>query len=66
MDENDKARVPEKSAAGSRDLREQSYGRGHGDWPDPLVEPGELTQDELSLFTSTEVVYGVTGPDVTG
>jgi len=52
MDENDKARVPEKSAAGSRDLREQSYGRGHGDWPDPLVEPGELTQDELSLLHS--------------
>ena len=52
MDENDEARAPEKQAARFRDLREQSYGRGHGDWPDPLAEPSELTQDELSLLHS--------------
>jgi hypothetical protein len=50
MDENDndKARALEEQAARSRDLlRELSH--LHGDWPDPLVESSEPTQDELDL-----------------
>ena len=52
MHESDKARALQEQAARSRDLRELSYGRGHGDWPDPLAEPAELTQDELGLLNS--------------
>lgn len=52
MDEDDKARAAEEQAARSKDLREHSYGRGHGDWPDPLAESRELTQDELGLLHS--------------
>ena len=52
MHENDQARALQEQAARSRDLRELSYGRGHGDWPDPLAEPAELTQDELGLLNS--------------
>jgi hypothetical protein len=52
MDENDKARALEEQTARSRDLRELSYGRGHGDWPDPPAEPADLTQDELGLLSS--------------
>lgn len=51
MDKN-KARVLEEHAARSRNLGELSYGRGHGDRPDPLAEPAELTQDELGLLHS--------------
>ena len=52
MDENDKARALEEQAARSRDLRELSYGRGHGDWHDPPAESADLTQDELGLLSS--------------
>jgi hypothetical protein len=52
MDENDKARALEEQTARSRDLRELSYGRGHGDWHDPPAEPADLTQDELGLLSS--------------
>jgi len=50
--ENDKARAVGEQAARSRDLRDLSYGRGRGDWPDPVAEPAELTQDEPSLLGS--------------
>lgn len=42
----------EEQAARYRDLRELSYGCGHGDWPGPLAELSELTQDELDLLYS--------------
>ena len=52
MDENDKARALGEQAARSGDLRELSYGRGHGDWHDPPAESADLTQDELGLLSS--------------
>ncbi len=52
MDENDEAREPEEQAAQTRRLWESSYGRRRGDWPDPLREPCEPTQDELDLLHS--------------
>jgi hypothetical protein len=51
MDEN-KARALEEQAGRSRDRRKLSCGRGPGDWPDPLAESAELTQDELGLLHS--------------
>ncbi len=52
MDENAKARDLEEQAAITRQLSGLGYGRSRGDWPDPLTEPCELTQDELDLLHS--------------
>jgi hypothetical protein len=54
MDENARARALEERAARSRDLRKLSCGRGYRreDWSDPLIEPGELTEDEVGLLHS--------------
>lgn len=52
MDENDKAGGLEEQATRSRDPRELSHGRGDEDWPHPLAESSELTQDELGFLHS--------------
>ena len=52
MDANPKATEPEEQAAETRRLWESSYGHRHEDWPDPLREPYEPTQDELDLLHS--------------
>ena len=52
MDKNVRAREPEEQAARARHLWESSYGRRREDWPDPLREPYEPTQDELGLLHS--------------
>jgi len=52
VDEKDKAREPQKQAAGTRRQGELSYGPTQEDWPDPLREPYEPTQDELDLLHS--------------
>jgi len=52
MDENDKVRKPQEQADKTRRQWELSYGHRHQDWPDPLREPYEPTQDELDLLHS--------------
>jgi len=52
MDENDKAGEPEEQADKTWYLWKWNYGRRHEDWPDPLREPYEPTQDELDLLHS--------------
>ncbi len=49
MDENTKASEPEEQAARARPLWEFGWLRDE-DWPDPLREPYEPTQDELDLL----------------
>ena len=50
--ENDKVRETQERAAGTRRQWELSYGPRPEDWPDPLREPYEPTQDELDLLHS--------------
>jgi hypothetical protein len=52
MDENTQAREPEEQAAAAGRLSELGYGHRREDWPDPLREPYEPTQDELDLLHS--------------
>jgi hypothetical protein len=52
VDENDKARNPQEQAAETRHQWELSHGHRRDDWPDPLREPYEPTQDELGLLHS--------------
>jgi len=52
MDENDEPGGPEEQADTASRLRELSYGRRPEDWPDPLRDPYEPTQDELDLLYS--------------
>jgi len=52
MDENDKAGAQEEQATKVRRQWELSYGYRRDDWPDPLREPYEPTQDELDLLHS--------------
>jgi len=52
MDENDEPRDPEEQAAKSSQLWELSHGHRREDWPDPLRDPYEPTQDELDLLYS--------------
>jgi len=52
VDENDKARDPQEQAARAGHQWELSYGHGQVHWPHPLMEPNELTQDELDLLHS--------------
>ena len=52
MDENDKARDLQDPAARTRHQWELAYGHRCEDWPDPLREPYEPTQDELALLQS--------------
>lgn len=52
MNENAKAGEPEEQAAKTGCQRELGRGHRHEDWPDPLREPYEPTQDELGLLYS--------------
>lgn len=52
MDENTGAREPEEQTARTRRQWELSHGRQRQDWPGPLREPYEPTQDELGLLHS--------------
>jgi hypothetical protein len=52
VDENDKASDPQEQAARTRRQPEFSHGHRRVDWPGPLSEPYELTQDELDLLHS--------------
>jgi hypothetical protein len=52
VDENDEVGVLQERAAGPRNLRKPSYGRGYGARPDPAPEPAELTQAETGLLHS--------------
>jgi hypothetical protein len=52
VDQNPGAKEPEEQPASTRRLSERSYGHARQDWPDPLREPYEPTQDELDLLHS--------------
>ena len=50
--DNDKVRDLQGQAARARHQWELAYGHRCEDWPDPLTEPYEPTQDELALLQS--------------
>jgi hypothetical protein len=52
MDENDEAREPEEQADKVWYLWKWNYGPRDEDWPGPLRQPCEPTQDELDLLHS--------------
>jgi hypothetical protein len=52
MDENDEAREPEEQTDKVWYLWKWNYGPRDEDWPGPLRQPCEPTQDELDLLHS--------------
>jgi hypothetical protein len=54
MNETARARKPEEQDAETRRRWELSYGHRREDWPDPLREPYEPTQDELDLLQTQQ------------